>query len=173
MKKEHVFEALDSAKPAPVAEGNVGGGTGMVAHGFKGGIGTASRVAEGGAGGYTVGVLVQANYGRRDLLIAGVPVGTRDHRPRCPANGWSPTGRGPARSSSSSAPTRRCSRISSSAWPARHPRHGAIGGRRATVSGDIFIAFSTANPEAFKASGLASLQMLSNEEINPIFDATA
>src|SRR5574339_1276374 len=72
VKPEHVMSALDSAKAGPVAEGNVGGGTGMVCHGFKGGIGTASRVA----GDYTVGVLVQCNYGiRRELRIAGVPVG--------------------------------------------------------------------------------------------------
>src|SRR5687767_1881498 len=73
VKKEHAFEALNSAKPGAVAEGNVGGGTGMMAHGFKGGTGTASRKVEGG---YTVGVLVQANYGSRQLFrVAGVPVG--------------------------------------------------------------------------------------------------
>src|SRR5215211_7300713 len=76
VRKEHVFQALDSARGGKVAEGNVGGGTGMVAHGFKGGTGTSSRVLPAAEGGYTVGVLVQANYGRRDLLrIAGVPVG--------------------------------------------------------------------------------------------------
>src|SRR5215218_8534766 len=76
VKKEHAFQALDNAKSGPVAEGNVGSGTGMVAHRFKGGIGTSSRVLRKEDGGYTVGVLVQANYGRRELLqIAGVPVG--------------------------------------------------------------------------------------------------
>lgn len=76
VKKEHVFQALDSAKTGTPAEGNVGGGTGMVAHGFKGGTGTASRVLDAKAGGYTVGVLVQANYGARQLFsVAGVPVG--------------------------------------------------------------------------------------------------
>src|SRR5215218_930475 len=76
VKPEHVFAALDGARGGPVAEGNVGGGTGMVCHQFKGGIGTASRTLEARDGGYTVGVLVQCNYGRRrDLRVAGVPVG--------------------------------------------------------------------------------------------------
>jgi len=76
VKDEHVFAAIDSASSGPVAEGNVGGGTGMIAHAFKGGIGTASRVIETGEGAYTVGVLLQANHGGRDnLRIAGVPVG--------------------------------------------------------------------------------------------------
>jgi L-aminopeptidase/D-esterase-like protein len=77
LKKEHVFQALDAAKSGPVAEGNVGGGTGMIAHGFKGGTGTSPRKINEKYGGYTVGILVQANYGRRDLFrVAGVPVGT-------------------------------------------------------------------------------------------------
>ncbi len=76
VKKEHVFEALDNAKGGVIEEGNVGGGTGMVCYGFKGGTGTASRVFEIGGVKYTLGVLVQANFGRRnDLMIAGVPVG--------------------------------------------------------------------------------------------------
>jgi L-aminopeptidase/D-esterase-like protein len=76
LREEHVFAALDVAKTGPVAEGNVGGGTGMICHGFKCGIGTASRVIPEKYGGYTVGVLVQANYGEReDLRVAGVPVG--------------------------------------------------------------------------------------------------
>src|SRR5688500_6421291 len=76
VKPEHVFAALDSAKSGPVTEGNVGGGTGMVCHGFKGGIGTASRKLAPSAGGYTVGVLVQCNYGARgEFRVAGVPVG--------------------------------------------------------------------------------------------------
>jgi hypothetical protein len=76
VKREHVFRALDEARPGPVREGNVGGGTGMMTSEFKGGIGTSSRVVTLPSGKYTVGVLVQANYGRRgDLRIAGVPVG--------------------------------------------------------------------------------------------------
>ena len=76
LSREDVFAALDGAKPGPVAEGNVGGGTGMIAYGFKGGIGTASRVVADSDRSYIVGVLLQANHGaRRDLRIAGVPVG--------------------------------------------------------------------------------------------------
>lgn len=76
VRAEHVDQALASASDGPVAEGNVGGGTGMVCHGFKGGIGTASRVVPEAAGGYTVAVLVQANHGRRErLTVKGVPVG--------------------------------------------------------------------------------------------------
>src|SRR5439155_3661186 len=76
VKPDHVFQALDSASPGPVPEGNVGGGTGMHCYDFKGGIGTASRKLPAGSGGYTVGVLVQANFGlRRHLLVAGAPVG--------------------------------------------------------------------------------------------------
>jgi len=75
VSREHVYAALDGAKPGPVAEGNVGGGTGMICHGFKGGIGTSSRVISKRGGGHTLGVLVQANHGRRrDLRVAGVPV---------------------------------------------------------------------------------------------------
>jgi len=84
VKKEHVFEALNGAASGPLAEGNVGGGTGMVCHRFKGGIGASSRKLDAREGGYTVGVLVQANYGdRKDLTIAGVPVGREitDFRP--------------------------------------------------------------------------------------------
>jgi len=76
VKKEDAWAALDSAASGPVMEGNAGGGTGMICHGFKGGIGTASRVVDKKYGGYTIGVLVQANYGSRSqLTIAGVPVG--------------------------------------------------------------------------------------------------
>jgi L-aminopeptidase/D-esterase-like protein len=76
VKPEHVFHALDTAQTGPVEEGNVGGGTGMICNEFKGGIGTSSRVLDAKFGGYTVGVLVQCNYGRRSQLrIAGVPVG--------------------------------------------------------------------------------------------------
>ncbi len=76
VRPEHAWAALEAASDGPVPEGNVGGGTGMTCHGFKGGIGTASRVVDGADGGYTVGVLVQSNYGRRErLTVNGVPVG--------------------------------------------------------------------------------------------------
>jgi len=170
VKKEHVFHALDNAVSGPIAEGNVGGGTGMIAHGFKGGTGTASRKLEEQDGGYTVGVLVQANYGSRELLrIAGVPVGKEitDLRPK---RGAAPEGTG--------------SIIVVLATDAPLLPHqlkrivtrvalgiGVMGGRGENSSGDIFIAFSTANPEVAKTKGLATLTMLPNERMNPLFRA--
>ncbi|HEV3469522.1 MAG TPA: P1 family peptidase [Pyrinomonadaceae bacterium] len=172
VKKEHVFEALDSARPGPVAEGNVGGGTGMVAHGFKGGTGTSSRVLSQEAGGYTVGVLVQANYGRRDLLrVAGVPVG-REITDLVPSRGKADEGQGSIIVVvATDAPLlphqlrRLAKRVSLGV--------GNMGGRGEDSSGDIFIAFSTANQEAAKTEGLAQLTMLPNERLNPLFAATA
>lgn len=169
--KEHVFQALGSAKSGPIAEGNVGGGTGMIAHGFKGGTGTSSRELDEKSGGYTIGVLVQANYGSRELLrIAGVPVGKEitDLRPE---RGKKDDGGG--------------SIIVVVATDAPLLPHqlkrvvtrvalgiGTMGGRGENSSGDIFIAFSTANPNAAKTSGLAQITMLPNELINPLFRAT-
>jgi D-aminopeptidase len=172
VRKEHVFTALNGAKGGPVEEGNVGGGTGMVLHGFKGGIGTASRKLEGG---YTLGVLVQGNYGSRPLLtIAGVPVGKeitdldRVRGPE-PAPG--------AREGSiivvvaTDAPLlpHQLERL------ARRVPMGIarMGGTGANGSGDIFIAFSTANPGAAKAAGgPVQLMMLPNGDITPFFNAT-
>jgi len=177
VKERHAFEALDGAKGGPVPEGNVGGGTGMVAYGFKGGIGTSSRVVGVGGTSYTVGVLVQANFGRRpQLTIAGVPVGKE--LPLAPQQAQQ-LGDDPARGDLGSiiilvatdAPLlpHQLKRL------ARRATLGMArtGGLSGNGSGDIFLAFSTANPEAFTASGLAALQMVSNEEISPIFDATA
>jgi D-aminopeptidase len=172
VRKEHVFQALDGARSGPVEEGNVGGGTGMVAHGFKGGTGTSSRVLGTEAGGYTVGVLVQANYGRRDLLrIAGVPVG-REITDLLPSRGRADSGAGSIIVVvATDAPLlphqlrRLVKRVSLGV--------GVMGGRGEDSSGDIFIAFSTANPEAAKTEGLAQLSMLPNERLNPLFAATA
>lgn len=174
VKQEHVFAALDGATSGPVAEGNVGGGTGMVAHGFKGGIGTASRKLTEAQGGYTVGVLVQANYGSRSLLrIAGVPVG-REITDLMPERGQSGGEDDDAGSIivvvATDAPVlphqlkRIVKRVALGI--------GVMGGRGGNSSGDIFIAFSTANPEAAKSSGLVSLTMLPNDRINPLFEAT-
>jgi D-aminopeptidase len=174
VKERHVFEALDGARGGAVAEGSVGGGTGMVAYGFKGGIGTSSRVVKAGAGSYTVGVLVQANFGRRpQLLVAGVPVGREIPQPATSAAVDDPV-RGDLGSIiivvGTDAPVlpHQLKRL------ARRATLGMArtGGMSGNGSGDIFIAFSTANPDAFKGSGLAALQMVSNEEISPIFDAT-
>ena len=172
VKKEHVFAALDGAKAGPVAEGNVGGGTGMISHGFKAGIGTSSRVLSQREGGYTVGALVQANYGRRDLLrIAGVPVG-REITDLMPQAGRADDGTGSIIVVvATDAPLlphqlkRLVRRVSLGV--------GVMGGRGENTSGDIFVAFSTAGAaEVSKESGIADLKMLPNDRINPLFLAT-
>ena len=169
--KAHVFEALTNARTGAVPEGNVGGGTGMVAHGFKGGIGTASRTT----GGYTVGVLVQANYGTRDqLTIAGVPVGREIQGAERRASAGP---RPPADREGSiivvvatDAPLlpHQLERL------ARRVPMGIarLGGTAGNGSGDIFIAFSTANPGAAADSGLTPLTWLPNDDLTPFFDAT-
>jgi L-aminopeptidase/D-esterase-like protein len=173
VKKEHVFQALNGAKGGAVAEGNVGGGTGMVAHGFKGGTGTSSRKLDSRDGGYTVGVLVQANYGSRLLFqVAGVPVGAEltDLRP---VPGKVDDGQGSIIVVvATDAPLlphqlkRLVKRVSIGV--------GNMGGRGENSSGDIFIAFSTANTaEISKDQGVANLTMLPNDRINPLFWATS
>jgi L-aminopeptidase/D-esterase-like protein len=189
VKKEHVFQALDGAKTGLLAEGNVGGGTGMMAHGFKGGTGTSSRVLTVKEGGYTVGVLVQANYGSRQLFsVAGVPVGREitDLRPTPGQKPATPT----AALNENKLPFTdegQGSIIVVVATDAPLLPHqlkrlvkrvslgvGNMGGRGENSSGDIFIAFSTANAsEASKDDGLANLSMLPNEKINMLFWATA
>ena len=172
VKKEHVFAALDGARGGPVAEGNVGGGTGMIAHDFKGGIGTASRrIAIEGAT-YTVGALVQANYGAREqLTIAGVPVGREITDLRREPGGRDEDAGSIIVVVATDAPLlphqlkRVATRIALGV--------GAVGGRGGNSSGDIFIAFSTANRDIAKTSGLANLTMVPNERINPVFEATA
>ena len=173
VRKEHVFQALNGARSGEIAEGNVGGGTGMIAHGFKGGTGTASRKLNTREGGYTVGVLVQANYGFRALLrIAGVPVGA-EITDNMPTPGKADEGQGSIIVVvATDAPLlphqlkRLVKRVSLGV--------GNMGGRGENSSGDIFIAFSTANAvEASKDSGVANLTMLPNDMINPLFWATA
>jgi L-aminopeptidase/D-esterase-like protein len=171
VKKEHAFQAMESAKSGAVAEGNVGGGTGMTAHGFKGGIGTASRALGAQEGAYTVGVLVQANYGRRDLLqIAGVPVG-KEITDLMPKPGKKDDGQGSIIVVvATDAPLlphqlkRLVTRVALGI--------GVMGGRGEDSSGDIFIAFSTANAEVAKKNEVANLKMLPNDRINPLFRAT-
>jgi D-aminopeptidase len=169
VKPEHVFQAIDNSKPGPVAEGNVGGGTGMICFGFKGGIGTASRVA----GYYRVGALVQCNCGaKRQLRIAGTPVGADLDKPTKTAS----TAKPPEDTGSiiivvaTDAPllphqTKRLARRAALGLA----RLGATSGNG---SGDIFIAFSTANAQATKSKDVSSVSMLSNEALNPIFEAT-
>ncbi|MFZ0480815.1 MAG: P1 family peptidase [Terriglobales bacterium] len=177
VKPEHVFHALDSAHSGPVEEGNVGGGTGMVCNEFKGGIGTASRVLDAKQGGYTVGVLVQCNYGRRDQLrIAGVPVGKEipEHRAYEDVSSMQP---------SSDQDTGSIIIVIATDAPLiptqlkRVARRASLGlGRDGSYSGDgsgdIFVAFSTSNPEAAGSKGIHDLKMLPNDSLDPIFLAT-
>ncbi len=164
--RAHAFAALDAAAPGPVAEGNVGGGTGMIAHGFKGGIGTASRLT---GSGHVLGVLVQANYGSRDRFqVAGVPVGQEitDLRPN-----WDAIARGSiivvvATDAPLLSPQlqRLAERV-----PLAIGRMGGVG---SNGSGDIFVAFSTGNPGAWAERPVATLESLPNDEMNDLFEAT-
>jgi D-aminopeptidase len=177
VKPEHVFAALDGASGGAVAEGNVGGGTGMICYGFKCGTGTASRKLDSNDGGYIVGVLVQANHGRRsELRIAGVPVGAEI--PLTPARGDDPLN-DPARDRelgsiiivvATDAPLlpHQLERIARRASLGL-ARTGATSGNS---SGDIFIAFSTANAKSASVPDVANVQMLSNDRISAVFSAT-
>jgi L-aminopeptidase/D-esterase-like protein len=173
VKPEHVFHAVDSAASGPVPEGNVGGGTGMVCNEFKGGTGTSSRRLSSTEGGYTVGVLVQCNYGRRpNLMIAGVPVGKEI--PEQSAYAAASFG-GLERGSiivvvATDAPLvahqlkRLARRVSLGLG-----RDGSVSGNG---SGDIFIAFSTANSGAAAVDRVVDLKMLPNDKMDGLFAAT-
>ncbi|HZP18141.1 MAG TPA: P1 family peptidase, partial [Terriglobales bacterium] len=167
VRPEDVFHALDSARGGPVAEGNVGGGTGMICNEFKGGIGTASRLLDAGYGGYTVGVLVQCNYGwRNQLRIAGVPVGREipEHRVRNDDLGSIIV---VVATDAPLIPTQ-LKRVARRVTLGL----GRLGSFSGDGSGDLFIAFSTANRGAGGAKGLHQLAMLPNQRLNPLFLAT-
>jgi D-aminopeptidase len=166
VRPEHAQQALDNAKPGPVAEGNVGGGTGMICYEFKGGTGSASRLLSPKLGGYTVGVLVQCNCGARpQLTIAGVPVGREI--PEHPAYGDQGSIIIVVATDAPLLPNqlRRIARRATMGLA----RTGSTAGNG---SGDIFIAFSTANSRAWSAKGLGDAKFVPNEEMNPLFDAT-
>jgi D-aminopeptidase len=171
---QDAFHALDSARSGPVAEGNVGGGTGMICYEFKGGIGTASRQLPAAEGGYTVGVLVQCNCGAREQLrIAGVPVGQEITSDKV----W-----GRLRSKSDEEKGSIIIVVATDAPLLPHQlkrlaRRASLGLARtgstsSNGSGDIFIAFSTANPGAAKSTGVAQVQMVANDDMDPLFSAT-
>lgn len=171
VKKDHVFAALDNASSGPVAEGNVGGGTAMSCHGFKCGIGTSSRQLDERFGGYTVGVLVQANYGGRDTLtIAGVPVG-KEITNLQPQYDFLSSGSGSiivVVATDAPLLPHQLKRLAR-----RVPLGvGKVGGIGTNGSGDIFIVFSTANPGTAKRSGIQRLEMLPNDQMSPLFLAT-
>lgn len=170
----HVDEALAMAASGPVAEGNVGGGTGMICHEFKCGIGTASRrIPFAGSREYVVGALVQANYGRRDgLRVAGVPVGQhlREHRI------YSEDNEAAAETGSiiivvaTDAPLlpHQLKRVAKRAGMGL-ARMGSTAGNG---SGDIFVAFSTANAMALHGAPLTVAEFIDNGELDPLFEAT-
>jgi D-aminopeptidase len=182
LKPEHVWQALDSAMGGPIEEGNVGGGTGMIAYEFKGGTGTSSRKLSSHDGGWTIGALAQANFGRRfQLTIAGVPVG-RHLTQDAPFS----HGHNPFQQESGSlivvlatnAPLlpHQLKRIAKRATLGM-ARTGSMGGNG---SGDIFLAFSTANPGAANAKGSAGdrtipgisrIDALINSDIDPLLYA--
>jgi D-aminopeptidase len=184
VKPEHVWTALDEASDGPVAEGCVGGGTGMICHEFKGGIGTSSRVLPEADGGWTVGVLVQANYGARHLLrIDGVPVGElipcsevpgfREERARLAQQ--EPGDGSIIIVVATDAPIlpHQCERLAQRATIGL----ARVGGIGANSSGDIFLAFATGNRALPAAEGKAPLitacHMVANDRVSPLFEACA
>jgi D-aminopeptidase len=179
VRPEHVAAALAGATDGPVAEGNVGGGTGMICHGFKGGIGTASRALDAAAGGFTVGVLVQANHGRRRrLTVNGVPVG--EHIPHedvpVPGRPTAPEGSGSiivVVATDAPLLPHQCDRLAQRAGLGI----ARTGGAGENSSGDLFVAFSTANevPDNENGPGVGNrildVAMLENAAIDPLFYA--
>lgn len=204
VRAEHAIAALDAARGGPVTEGAVGGGTGMMCNGFKGGIGTSSRVVRAAGASYTLGVLVQCNYGRTaDLRIVGAPVGREiTDRGLCatlPQTRWfmqgvPSCGATPARDDAASAqrddpdaasPIGRGSIIVVVATDAPLLSHqlarlarrvgmglGTLGATASNGSGDLFLAFSTANAAAGRPDSVTTLRMLPNDAIDPLFRAT-
>jgi D-aminopeptidase len=180
VRPEHVRAALDAASTGPVAEGCVGGGTGMICHGFKGGIGTSSRRLAADAGGWTVGALVQANHGRRGRLsIDGAPVGAEIPAAEVPDpiellnSSWTATSSiiGIVATDAPLLPTQ-CRRLAQRA-ALGVARTGGLG---ENFSGDLFLAFSTGNlglSERTDEGGVLSVRMLPNEAMNPLFEAAA
>jgi L-aminopeptidase/D-esterase-like protein len=175
VRAEHAFRALDSATAGPVTEGNVGGGTGNISFGFKGGMGTASRRVHDQSGDYLLGVLVQTNFGiREQLSVAGVPIGREI--PEEVARVGRADVRGGADAGSiivvlaTDAPLlpHQLKRI------ARRVSLGIArtGGTANHTSGDIFIAFSTANRGAGAPDGAPAARLLPNEHMSPLFQAT-
>ena len=179
--KEHVWQALDSAKSGTPAEGNVGGGTGMICLGFKGGSGTASRVIDKKYGGYTIGVIVQSNFGlRKQLTIAGVPAGRElmDTLQTVFNSVVSTTRNADLNAETGSiivivatdAPLlpHQLKRIAQRV-PLGIGKMGGIGGNG---SGDIFLAFSTANKNAFNRNDEAQIKLFPNDKMGVLFEAT-
>ncbi len=178
---DHVREALADAGGGQVTEGAVGGGTGMICHGFKGGIGTASRRLPDGEGDWTVGALVQSNYGSRSMMrVDGVPVGRilTTERISLPEGGPTPSGAGSiivVLATDAPLLPHQCERLAVRAGIGL----GRMGGGCDNASGDIFLAFATGNrgiPRAgfpIRAPATVPLRMVPNERMTPFFEAAA
>ena len=177
VQEKHVYEAIENAKSGPVAEGNIGGGTGMLTLGFKGGIGTSSRKVKINNKTYTLGAIVQSNFGsKRNLTISGVPIGKELKDTLNLVFNASPANKRQEGDGSiivivaTDAPL----------FPHQLKRiaHiiplgiGAVGGRGSNGSGDIFLAFSTANPKAFNRKNSGTVKTFPNDKISPLFEAT-
>jgi len=173
VKEKHAHEAIRNAKGGPVEEGCVGGGTGMVCHSFKGGIGTASRVVTIKNQDYTLGVLVQANYGdRKNLTIAGVPVG-KEITDLMPRDSYEKNHEGDGSIIVVIATDAPLLAHQMKRLARRVPMGvGKVGGYGHDGSGDIFIAFSTANSNVAFSDGIVNVEMLPNWMISPLFEAT-
>ncbi len=173
LTREDVYRAIDSAAGGPVAEGNVGGGTGMICHDFKGGIGTASRIVEAPSGRFTVGVLVQSNYGERELLrVDGVPVGREIGPDRVPLPWEAP----PLGSSilvvlATDAPLLpgQCKQLAKRATVGL----ARTGGTGHAFSGDLFVAFATGNHLPAMAETPVEVKMMALGQMDLFFDAAA
>ncbi|MDG2371127.1 MAG: P1 family peptidase [Flavobacteriaceae bacterium] len=177
VKEENVLEAINSASSGKIAEGNVGGGTGMMCLGFKGGTGTSSRIVKVKDLNYTVGVIVQSNFGsKRNFTVAGVPVGlelrdTLNYVYKAAPKSIRKEGDGSIIVVvATDAPflPHQLKRIAQ-----RVPIGiGIVGGRGSNGSGDIFLAFSTANESAFNREETSTVENFSNDLITPFFEAT-
>jgi len=177
VKEEHVLEAIKNTSSGKIAEGNVGGGTGMMCLGYKGGTGTASRVFQINDLTYTVGAIVQSNFGaKRNLSIAGVPVGielkdTLNYEFNTPPQSRRQEGDGSIIvivATDVPLLPHQLKRIAQ-----RIPLGvGIVGGRGSNGSGDIFLAFSTANENAFNRDKKATVETMSNDRLMPVFEAT-
>ena len=177
VKEKHVLEAIENSSSGQIAEGNIGGGTGMMCLGFKGGTGTSSRVLKIKDSSYTVGAIVQSNFGaKRNLSIAGVPVGIELKDTLNSVFNGPPKSRRQEGDGSiivivaTDVPLlpHQLKRIAQ-----RIPLGiGIVGGRGSNGSGDIFLAFSTANEGAFNRDDIASISSMPNDLLMPVFEAT-
>lgn len=177
VKEKHVLEAIENASSGKIAEGNVGGGTGMMCLGFKGGTGTSSRVFNINKETYTVGAIVQSNFGaKKNLSIAGVPVGielkdTLNYEYKAPPKSRRQEGDGSIIvivATDLPLIPHQLKRIAQ-----RIPLGvGVVGGRGSNGSGDIFLAFSTANEQAFNRDQMTTVTSMSNDQLTPAFEAT-